>query len=78
MQAVRLFTTVSEAIAQALPELLPLRGRRVEMLVLDEAEPTRVPATAPWGFLQGKIRLRDDFDDPLPEEMQRAFDGEGS
>ena len=27
------------------------------------------------GFLAGEIRIGDDFDDPLPPDLQRAFDG---
>lgn len=27
------------------------------------------------GLLEGKIWISDDFDAPLPEEIQRAFDG---
>lgn len=78
MQAVRLFTTVGEDLLQALPGLNAFRGRRVEVVVLEEPEPPRVPATAPWGFLQGKMRLREDFDAPLPDEMMVAFDGRGT
>jgi antitoxin (DNA-binding transcriptional repressor) of toxin-antitoxin stability system len=28
------------------------------------------------GLLKGKIRIADDFDDPLPEEIMAAFCGE--
>jgi len=28
------------------------------------------------GGLEGKIWISDDFDDPLPDEIQAAFDGE--
>lgn len=71
MQALRLFTTVGEDLLQALPELTAFRGRRVEVLVLEEPEPARAAETAPWGFLQGQMRLKESFDDPLPEEMAR-------
>jgi prevent-host-death family protein len=30
-----------------------------------------------FGFLKGEIWVSDDFDDPLPPEIQRYFDGEG-
>lgn len=29
------------------------------------------------GLLRGKIGISDDFDDPLPEEIERTFRGEG-
>lgn len=28
------------------------------------------------GALKGKIWIADDFDDPLPDDLQRAFEGE--
>jgi prevent-host-death family protein len=30
------------------------------------------------GFMKGKIKLARDFDDPLPDEVLRLFEGEGS
>ena len=33
--------------------------------------PRRVP-----GFLRGKIRIADDFDAPLPDDIQAAFEGD--
>jgi prevent-host-death family protein len=30
----------------------------------------------PRGLLKGKIRIADDFDAPLPEDVLRSFDGE--
>lgn len=47
MQAVRLYTTVGDELLQALPGLKALRGRRVEVLVLEEPEPAHVSAAAP-------------------------------
>jgi len=35
------------------------------------AKPDRRP-----GFMKGKIRIRRDFDDPLPEDILAAFRGE--
>ena len=29
----------------------------------------------PLGLLAGQVWVGDDFDDPLPEDLQRAFDG---
>lgn len=78
MQAVRLYTTVGDELLEALPGLKAFRGRRVEVVVLEEPEPARVSAVAPWGFLAGAMRLKDDFDAPLPDEIQRAFEGGGT
>ncbi|MFI4988224.1 MAG: hypothetical protein ACHQF3_12360 [Alphaproteobacteria bacterium] len=30
------------------------------------------------GFWEGKIQIPDDFDDPLPEEILKAFEGDES
>jgi prevent-host-death family protein len=46
------------------------RGRVVARLV----GPTR--RTPNFGFDRGNVWIADDFDDPLPEELQRAFEGE--
>jgi antitoxin (DNA-binding transcriptional repressor) of toxin-antitoxin stability system len=48
-------------------------GRKVAQLVaLDPDQPApRIP-----GLLKGRIRIGDDFDDPLPEEIMAAFRGE--
>ena len=32
--------------------------------------------TRPMGFMRGEIWIGPDFDDPLPADMQAAFDGE--
>ncbi len=45
-------------------------GRPMAKLVPIPAEPRRP------GRLKGKIRMSEDFDAPLPEEMEAAFRGE--
>lgn len=30
-----------------------------------------------FGFWKGQVRINDDFDDPLPWEIQRYFEGDG-
>jgi prevent-host-death family protein len=30
-----------------------------------------------FGFWKGQVRINDDFDDPLPWEIQRHFEGDG-
>jgi prevent-host-death family protein len=34
------------------------------------------PKARGFGFWKGKVWIGDDFDDPLPSEIQRYFDGE--
>ena len=38
-----------------------------------------VPEPAPrrLGWAAGQIQIREDFDDPLPDEIQRYFEGKG-
>jgi antitoxin (DNA-binding transcriptional repressor) of toxin-antitoxin stability system len=75
-------TRVSVTPAQA--ELLELarRASQGEEIVLEESgQPlARIVALekAPRrpGRLKGKIKLAPDFDDPLPDELLRAFRGE--
>jgi len=46
-------------------------GKPVAKLVpLVRPRPQRKP-----GFLKGKLRIPDDFDAPLPDEVLRAFEG---
>ena len=47
-------------------------GKPMARLVpLEKKRPRRVP-----GLLKGKIRIAEDFDDPLPPELLAAFNGE--
>lgn len=52
--------------------LIARNGRPVARLVRAE-QVERVP-----GSLRGRIHLSDDFDDPLPDDIQAAFDGRGA
>jgi hypothetical protein len=68
--------------AAALPDFGAFEGKHVEVLVI-EAQPGRedaVPAAARpsrrFGTLAGKLRTADDFDAPLPADVQAAVDGE--
>jgi prevent-host-death family protein len=46
-------------------------GKPIARLVpVTTSRPTRTP-----GFLRGKIRISDDFDAPLPDDVQRNFEG---
>lgn len=56
--------------------VIAVEGRPVARLV-----PVNDGAPAPkrqFGLLRGRVRMGDDFNDPLPEEMMRAFRGEES
>lgn len=48
-------------------------GTPVARLVALERPPAREPVQL--GFLEGKITIPDDFDDPMPEEFLRYFRG---
>jgi hypothetical protein len=72
-----------------IPELLPFIGKKVQIIVVeDEAvrtdgardgdTETKAPSPAArprkLGSLRGLLAVPEDFDDPLPEELQRAFE----
>lgn len=48
-------------------------NRPVARLVAYAEEPVRAP-----GRLRGQLHIAKDFDDPLPEDLMRAFDGGAS
>ncbi len=49
-------------------------GRPVAVLTAYDADPE--PRTL--GGWEGRVWIADDFDDPLPDELQRYFDAAGS
>jgi len=49
------------------------RGEEVARLV-----PSRAPAKRQFFRHEGLVIIGDDFDDPLPEDIQAAFDGRGT
>lgn len=60
-----------ERVAQGEEVIIAKSGRPVAKLVRVTAEPRRP------GRLKGRIQMGDDFDDPLPDEILKAFHGEG-
>lgn len=65
-----------------LSRLLDRVSRGEEIVIARSGDPVAklVPYTPPPrepGRLKGKIRIAPDFDAPLPEEIARAFRGEG-
>jgi hypothetical protein len=64
-----------------LPDLSAFDGKRVEVIVMEqEGHTVGVGATTnaprPLGLLRGQIGIADDFDAPLPPEIQKYFEGE--
>lgn len=86
INAIRVRTTVESDKLQ-IPELSKLIGRHVEILVVEEdvahgGTSQSAGESAEWprrvlGSLRGKLRVPEDFDEPLPDDLQRAFEGEG-
>lgn len=88
--AISLHTTL-ESENLRLPELAPFIGKKVQIIVVEE-EPvtggegrdratesaTEQPASPKrtLGSLRGLLHAPEDFDDPLPDELRRAFEGE--
>ncbi|WP_437752564.1 DUF2281 domain-containing protein [Sorangium sp. So ce1389] len=63
-----------------IPELAALVGRNVEVIILEEESAPRsrpTPPTRKLGALRGLFEVADDFDAPLPEDVLRAFEGDG-
>jgi prevent-host-death family protein len=60
-----------ERVEQGEEVIIAKSGRPVAKLVRVTAEPRRP------GRLKGRIRMGEDFDDPLPDEILKAFHGEG-
>jgi hypothetical protein len=76
-QALKIHTVVSGK-ALTLSDLGAFEGKRVQITITEEDEP---PAMAPperreLGLLRGKLWVADDFDAPLPHDIQKYFDGE--
>jgi hypothetical protein len=68
-----------------IPELLPFVGKRVQIIIVDDdlanAESPTPPDTSPapkrtLGSLRGLLAVPEGFDDPLPDEILCAFEGE--
>ncbi len=79
-QAIRIHCTI-ESDTLKLPEVSSLVGKRVEIIVIEEEAEGAAPNEATkerrpvLGSLRGLMKVPDDFDDPLPPEVLRAFEG---
>lgn len=60
-----------ERVAQGEEVIIAKSGRPVAKLVRVAVEPRRP------GRLKGRIRMEPGFDEPLPDEILKAFRGEG-
>lgn len=59
-----------------LSDLEAFEGKRVEVTVVEAEESAdTAPAQRELGLLRGKIWVAEDFDAPLPDELQAYFDG---
>ncbi|MBK9265745.1 MAG: hypothetical protein IPM54_38905 [Polyangiaceae bacterium] len=76
LHAIRIRTRVDSDTLK-IPELLPLMGHEIEVIIVDE-EPASAQSTTlrkpQLGTLRGLVDIPDDFDAPLPEDVLRAFD----
>jgi hypothetical protein len=72
------FHTVVSGKTLRLPDLGAFEGKRVEVIVVeDEEQPSPTPPERrKLGILRGQLRIADDFDAPLPADMQASFDGD--
>jgi hypothetical protein len=79
-QALKIHTTISGKTL-TLSDLGAFEGKRVEVTIAEEDEPAQSNSQRPirreLGQLRGKIWIADDFDGPLPEDIQRYFEGAG-
>jgi hypothetical protein len=60
-----------------LPDLGAFEGKRVEVIVVEDdgsAESGARPERRPLGLLRGQFVVPDDFDEPLPSEIQEYFE----
>lgn len=80
-EAMRLRTVVS-GNALTISDLERFSGKRVEVIVLEDDQPDTAAAregTAKpkrrFGTMAGQIKVAEDFDAPLPPDLQRAFEG---
>ena len=59
-----------------LPLDLPEGPAEVIVLIPSEQQAKVTDRRAALGMDRGRVRIADDFDAPLPKDLQRAFDGE--
>lgn len=72
MEAIKIKTRLESETIRS-PELRKLIGKRVEIIILEETEPsTTLPKRQP-GSAKGEITVTNDFEKPLPDEIVQEF-----
>ena len=67
------FSKLVDAAISGEEIIIAKAGKPVARLVpLDAAEPAGIR----FGLLKGEIEIAEDFDAPLPDDLQHAFEGE--
>ncbi len=74
MNAIKVHVDVKEDHVIRLPPEVPVGPADVIVIARASGKPGRRPV----GIDAGKGSVPDDFDDPLPADLQRLFDGEGA
>lgn len=80
-QALKFHTLVSGKTL-TIGNLDAFEGKRVEVIIMEEEvqnaamSGSAVTRRRPLGLYRGRLVVADDFDAPLPEDMQRYFDGD--
>lgn len=65
------FAELIRKVEQGEDVVLTRYGKAVARIV--SAEPAPKPNVL--GYLKGRVSVADDFDDPLPDDLQAAFEG---
>jgi hypothetical protein len=72
MNAIRIDTTIDEAVVRAIPALRPLLGKHVELIALDVAPPLERKLTVDE-FLDARIEVPAGVGAISLEDMERAI-----
>ena len=77
LNAIRIRTRVDSDTLK-IPELLPLMGHAIEVIIVDEDPVTTQSSlrTPRLGTLRGLVDVPDEFNAPLPDEVLRSFEGD--
>jgi len=74
MNAIKVDTTIDEAVARAIPALRPLLGKQVELIVLDAAAaPAPEHKLTVDEFLASRVKLPPGIGPLSLEDMERAI-----
>jgi hypothetical protein len=74
------FHAVVSGKTLVLPDLSAFEGKRVEVIVVEDDVPIDVQAVGGrrlLGSMRGQFTVPDDFNEPLPAELQAYFEGDG-